>query len=216
MQFTALSNQLFSSTTYRENRVISRIPRAIYERIIYKVDMNIKIKTYRAAIKLAKGFSLIDLMVAMVVIGIGLAITVPAMQGFMNDNRQAEMINRLRNDITFAKNAALKGGNVTIATVGGPVWDVGWAVTDAAAIVLRTAPPLTVPGQTLVSTAGLTTVTFRPGGSITAGGPFTVELCKACIDPLYPNRDKQLTVSVTGRITLNSQFACVPAPAACP
>ena len=167
-------------------------------------------------IKQIRGFSLIDLMIAMAVIGIGLAITIPAMQEFTDANRQSEMINRLVRDITYAKSEAVtRGVPITVSTQvppGGPVWDVGWNVTDAATN-LRTAPPLTVPGQTLISAAGLTTINFRADGSTAA--PFTVELCKACADALYPNRDKQLSVSVTGRVTLNSQFACVGTPV-CP
>ena len=174
-------------------------------------------------IKQIRGFSLIDLMVAMAVIGIGLAITIPAMQEFTDANRQAEIINRLVRDVNYAKSEAVSRGNrVTVATLdAGAVWDVGWTVTDVlTGAVLRTAPPLVVPGQNLISNAGFTTITFRASGALppVAAGvpPFTISLCNACVDAIATPRERQLTVSTTGRITLNSQFACIPPSPVCP
>ena len=175
-------------------------------------------------IKQIRGFSLIDLMVAMAVIGIGLAITIPAMQEFTDANRQAEIINRLVRDMNYAKSEAVSRGNSfrvsTTVPPGGPVWDVGWTITDlATGAIVRTAPPLIVPGQILVSNAGFTTITFRASGALppVAAGvpPFTISLCNACVNAGAPPRERQLTVSTTGRITLNSQFACVPASPIC-
>ena len=169
-------------------------------------------------IKQIRGFSLIDLMVAMAVIGIGLAITIPAMQEFTDANRQAEIINRLVRDVNNAKNAAISlGNNFTIATNGGgAVWDAGWTVTNVATgVVDVTAPALIVPGQTLVSNAGFGTITFRANGFITSAAAVTVSLCNACVNAGAPPRERQLTVSPQGRITLNSQFTCVPASPVC-
>lgn len=170
--------------------------------------------------KKVAGFTLIDLMVAMVVIGIGLAITIPAMNDFTNENRQAEQINRLVRDLTYAKSEAVtRGESFTVRTnnpIGSAQWDGGWEIVDSAtnAISIRTALPITINGQTLISAAGISAVRFRPDGSATP--TFTVELCKACITVGSPNRERQLTVSSTGRISLNSQYQCLPAAPACP
>jgi len=167
-------------------------------------------------IKQIRGFSLIDLMIAMAVIGIGLAITIPAMQEFTDANRQAEIINRLVRDITYAKSEAVsRGTSFTVSTAafgGGATWDVGWTVfnttTPPPLPGVRTAPALVVAGQTLISNAGFGAITFRPSGAITSAVNFTVSLCNACVNAGAPPRERQLTVSPTGRITLNSQFAC--------
>lgn len=165
------------------------------------------------------GITLIELVIAMAVVAIGLVLTVPAMKDFTDTNRQADIINRLVRDITYAKGEAVtRGTGFTVSTVSGTAaWNAGWTIADTATglTVLRTAPPLTIAGQTLLSTAGFTSISFRPDGSQpAAAAAFTVELCQACTN--VANREKQITVSPTGRISLNNQFACVPATPACP
>ena len=167
--------------------------------------------------KHASGFTLIDLMVAMVVIGIGLAITIPAMQNFTNDNRKAEQINKLVHDLTTAKNKAVNSGETycVASTSATPVWDGGWSIADAATnTVIQTSTTQAVANNTLTSSTGTTNICFRPDGTITATAQ--IEFCStnACVEQL--NREKQLTVSTTGRISLNSQYACPPAKALCP
>lgn len=155
------------------------------------------------------GFTLIDLMVSMVVIGIGLAIAVPAMRDFTNVNRQAEEINKLVRDITYAKSEAVTRGCTTaISQTGGTAgnWYDGWQVTACDGTVLRTAAASTLPSITLVEASALTTIGFKASGTTTTAVSFL--LC----DPTtqIDNVDKQLDISVTGRINLNAQHDCTP------
>ncbi len=154
--------------------------------------------------KQTNGFTLIELMIAMVVIGIGLAITVPAMRDFTAANRQTEQINRFVRDLTYAKSEAItRGRRITLTSTGGATWSNGWNITDnAAAETLRTTPAFTIAGLTLVSTGGIGVLNFRPDGTIIAS--FTADLCDA--DTGVVDRDKQVTVSVTGRVSLISQY----------
>ncbi len=161
------------------------------------------------------GFTLIELMVAMAVIGIGLAITVPAMQNFTNVNRKAEQLNKLVRDMTYAKSEAInRGSSYCIrSTTDTATWDGGWRVTNATDTeTLRTSTTIAIPNETISSSGGFTSLCFRPDGSTPTAG-FTIEQCSACFE--IPNREKQLSVSATGRISLNSQYAC-PATPACP
>lgn len=154
------------------------------------------------------GFTLIDLMVAMVVIGIGLAITIPTMRDFTNANRQTEQINRFVRDLTYAKTEAVtRGRTITLTSLTGPIWSGGWNITDGdTGDVLRTTSAFTIPGLTLTSTGGVGVLNFRPDGSI--AGAFNADLCTADTDLV--SRDKQVSVSVTGRVALNAQFAGCP------
>lgn len=169
-------------------------------------------------IKNTAGFTLIDLLVSMTVIAIGLAITIPAMKNFTDANKKAEQINKLVGDLAFCKNEALKGQTCCVNTITGtPVWDGGWTVQDTAIPpnILRTSTTIAVTGQTIASATGNTAICFRsngflPNGAVTA----TIEQCGACVD--IPNREKQINIAPTGRISLNSQFACVPAAPICP
>jgi len=163
------------------------------------------------------GFTLIELLVALTIVSIGLAITVPAMKDFTDTNRQVEQINKFVRDITFAKSEAVtRGETVCVRSASGnAVWDGGWRIEDTAVppIVIRTATTTAIVGQTLASTAGLTSVCFRADGSITQA--FTAEQCKACVHANNPNSERQISVGNTGRITLESNFQCLPAAPAC-
>jgi len=169
--------------------------------------------------KQAAGFTLIDLVVSMAVIGIGLAITIPTMREFTNVNRQTEQINRFVRDLTYAKSEAVtRGESFTVTnTLGTPQWDGGWTIADSATglIVIRNAPPLTIAGQTLTSAGAFTTIRFKSDGTASPTN-FTVELCKACVATAGESREKQVSVSNTGRISLNSQYQCLPAAPVCP
>ncbi len=165
--------------------------------------------------KQTNGFTLIELMIALVVIGIGLAITVPAMRNFTNANRKAEQINKLVSDITYTKSETVTQGKsfCVKSNSGTATWDGGWKIVDKATnTMIRTSTTTTVAGETMASTGGSTQLCFRPDGSVSTA--FAVEQCSACVNTL--NQEKQLKVSVTGRISLNSQYACVPAAPACP
>lgn len=163
------------------------------------------------------GFSLIELVIAMAIVAIGLVLTIPAMQDFTDTNRQAEQINKLVRDITLAKSEAVTRGEsfCVSSTSGTAVWDGGWTVHDATTplVPIRSATTVAITGQVLSSAGGSTTVCFRADGSITQA--FTVEQCKACLFAGNLPNERQIAVSVTGRISLDSQFSCVPAPPAC-
>jgi len=172
--------------------------------------------------KRISGFTLIELVIAMAVVAIGLSLTIPAMRDFTDTNRQAEQINKLVRDITLAKSEAVTRGEtfcVTSGPPGGPatpVWDGGWIVHDATTPLtpIRNAVTVALPGQVLSSAGGFTSVCFRPDGSITPA--FTIEQCKACVFADNLPNERQISVGVTGRISLNSQFSCVPAAPLCP
>ncbi len=168
--------------------------------------------------KQINGFTLIELMIAMVVIGIGLAITIPAMLNFTNTNRKAEQVNKLVRDMTAAKSEAInRGENFCIrSTSATPVWDGGWRITNANdTLTIRTSTTIAIPSETISSSTASSVLCFNPSGSLTnTNVAAAIEQCSACVNTL--NREKQITVTVTGRISLNSQYACVPAAPACP
>jgi len=184
------------------------------------------------------GFTLIELMVAMVVIGIGLAVTVPAMMNFTNANRKSEQVNKLVRSLAYAKSEAVNRGEAVCvsSTSTTAVWDGGWAVFDlATATILNNATTIAVTGESITSSSGATRVCYRASGAVSVNAasyaavgalglpaapvpvlPITIEQCSTnvCVNQL--NREKQLTISATGRVNLNIQFACLPAKAICP
>jgi len=160
--------------------------------------------------KRTSGFTLIELVIAMAVVAIGLAITIPTMRDFTNTNHQAEQINKLTRDFAFAKSEAVaRGESVLVARTGATAgdWYDGWdirVISDNS--LLRTTPALTIPTLTLLETGGASSVTFNASGS--ASPAITIQLCdpNTNIDDI----DKEITITVTGRIALDPKFDCTP------
>ena len=150
-------------------------------------------------------FTLIELVVAMAIISIGLVITIPAMQGFTNANRQSAQINKLVSDFSAAKDAAVNGDGlpVTIAATGA-TWLDGWRITKSDGSILSESPAMNLAGFTLTATAA--SVTFDPTGNTNSA--ITLTLCdtNTTIDGI----EKQLDITVTGRVHLDAQFDCTP------
>ena len=82
------------------------------------------------------GFTIIELMITIAVIGIGLAIGVPAMNQFVLDNRLVSQINTLNSSLALARSEAVKQNELTVVCVSttgsscanNTAWTEGWIV----------------------------------------------------------------------------------------
>lgn len=82
------------------------------------------------------GFNIIELMVAIAVLGILLGIGVPAMQSFIQNNRLTSQINQLSTTFALARSEAVKRNQQVVvcsstsgtACTTGSTWDDGWMV----------------------------------------------------------------------------------------
>lgn len=90
------------------------------------------------------GFTLVELMVTIAVLGILLTIAVPNFQAFIFNNRMTSIANNMLTTLGYARSEAVKrAANVTVCasssgvacTAGG--WESGWVVLDAGGNVLR-------------------------------------------------------------------------------
>lgn len=87
--------------------------------------------------KKSAGFTIIELMITIVVLGIALAFAVPNMQQFIMSNRLTSQLNLLASNLALARNEAVKQNArvVICATTDGEscedegvAWDDGWIV----------------------------------------------------------------------------------------
>ena len=111
----------------------------------------------------AGGFTLIETMVVVAMLGIVAAIVAPSFTGFIGTMNAKTAAFDLINDLTMARSEAIKrNANATVTPVGGN-WSNGWQVT-AGGVQLRErgalASSLSVTGA---PTAG---ITFRPNGRL--------------------------------------------------
>ena len=87
--------------------------------------------------KKSAGFTIVELMITIVVLGIALAFAVPNMQQFIMNNRLTSQLNLLSSNLALARNEAIKQNAfvVVCATTdgescagGGSDWESGWII----------------------------------------------------------------------------------------
>ena len=160
---------------------------------------------------LAPGFTLMELLVTMTVVGILMAIAVPSYRYVTTANRASSEVNALLGDVQMARGEAIKQGQfVSICAstdgatcAGGTVWNTGWIVfSDAAPLGTLEGTDTIVKVQrafsssdTLNSNHAIAALTFnREGIVVNLGQGFTFTL----IDPISNNA--QFTRCLSGTI----------------
>lgn len=157
------------------------------------------------------GFTLIELIITLTIIGVMAAIAVPSLSTFMESNRLTALTNDLIADISLARNEAIKRGAQTgicgsptsPSCAGGANWNGGWLVfVDAdnngawsandIQIKVREAVP-----QNCTLTPQTSTMIFsRMGAATTGSGTYTI-----CNNKINKKRD--ININTLGRTNLS-------------
>lgn len=97
------------------------------------------------------GFTLVELMIALAVLAIMVAIATPSFREISLNNRSSSSINNLLADLSMARSEAVKvARTASVAALGGD-WNTGWevfedtngnGVRDAGEELIKTAPPV--------------------------------------------------------------------------
>lgn len=189
-------------------------------------------KQHSTSTRQARGFTIIELMVAVAVLGVLLAIAVPTFSEIIRNNRTAAQANALVGALTIARNEAAKRGlPITLCaatadqtgcagdTVGD--WDNGWLVfvdsngtagtldTASGDALLQTSSPVNTALRLRTNSVGF--VRYGRSGALTNGSAFAAGTTVARFELQHSgctgDNLRVLQIDRTGRVNL-TRAAC--------
>jgi len=164
------------------------------------------------------GFTLLELLITVAIISIVMAIAVPSMTTFTQNDRLTTNINTLIGHLAYARSEAVKrnqqvsicsSNNATTCTGGN--WQDGWIVYidadgdnsfTAGEEVLRAQQALE--GANTLTTAIGTQVTYDYRGFVNAASVGNFQLCDGRSGP----HGKTIRISTTGRVRIEDGSTC--------
>ena len=165
--------------------------------------------------KVGRGFTLIELMVAIAVVAILMTTGVPAFSSLIGNNRLAAQAADFQGSLGYARSEAIRRGQNVVVGASQPVtgnqFGGGWVmwvdsnsngVLDAGEVTLKSHADLG--GNTFKSSGTQTTVSFLPTGFLNAASTFTIKLC----DNRTGAVGQMFTLLGSGMTDLNQSASC--------
>ena len=149
--------------------------------------------------KYIKGFTLLELMITLAIVGIVAAIAVPSMTSMVNNSKAERITGLFKQDLQFARSYAISRGEVVRMTAIDGGWQI---VAETTGDTLKTRDILddTI---TLTSTNGLNSVAFTATGQIESTDTITIRT-SGCTG----NEDKSFSLLRSGQIA-ETELACI-------
>ena len=149
--------------------------------------------------KLSNGFTMIELLVAVTVVGIVLAIALPSYDTVVKNNCLTTNTNSLVTSLQMARSESTKlRQNISVIAKGGD-WSTGWTVQDPVATVLN---DVTLTCTLTTVTNADTTIVYEPTGFIDF--PTSFDVC----DDRTGETGRQISINMVGRPNTNRNFVC--------
>ncbi len=147
------------------------------------------------------GFTVIELLVAVAVAAIILALGVPSFTNVIKNNRLSTQANSIITAIAIARSEAAKLGQSVVLTAtdgsdGNNEWGPGWKVTNTGGTTTYLTQEALQGSSTLDSEGDFTTFTFSPSGWVDNADVF--DLC----DDRTGETGRQITLTATGRVSV--------------
>lgn len=175
--------------------------------------MNVPISTVgtKGVYSNLNGFTLIEVMVVIIVLGILAAISVPAFQDTILTTKIRSYANSFISSTRLARAEAIKRNtpvSLCVSTDGASCgtggWQQGWIIITGTTVIQRQQAVTT--GYKITESSGLTSLTFQPTGIGATQSTFTI--CRAT--PSVGNQERVVTISATGKstVTKTTNGAC--------
>ena len=166
--------------------------------------------------KLLQGFTLIEVLIVVAIIGITLAIAAPSFQSMLTSNRLTTSANNLLSALQLAKSEAIKSNRLVIVSNNGS-WESGWFVFadndqshafNGTESIISSFDALNTGYK--VNNASANIIIYRPDGRST-----TVESFYFC-SPANTEDYRKLVIQSSGRIQVQKPTAGVNYATVCP
>lgn len=174
----------------------------------YALNTLKKLHSARAKPSALKGFSLVELMVAIAVLGILTTIAIPSFKETILNFKLRSYANALVSNVYLARSEAIKANapvtlcvstNGTSCAAGG--WEQGWIVLSGTTVVQRQQALTT--GYKITDSIGLSSLTFQSTGIGSTQAALTI--CRAT--PEVGSQERVVTISATGRPSVSKTTA---------
>lgn len=147
------------------------------------------------------GFTLVEVMIVLAVMGMIAAIAVPSFKSIINTNSLATQANDLVGALNYARSEAVKRRQtVTLTSNNGNNWKDGWAIALADGTLLRNYDALKG-NTTLTTTTG--TIQYLSSGFTNNAANVTFTLCVNSGEA-----GRQVQLSPIGRPHTDTDFVC--------
>ena len=164
----------------------------------------------KISVRSSRGVTLIELMIGLVIIGVGLTVALPGFQGMIARNQRATQVNEMLLAINLARSEASRRGSTVsvqaVLTLSGSTcgassneFNCGWCVVPGNQAncnlpVIRAFQPLAA-GTTLnlVNDGGNTALRFSPLGGVVGQTIIDIDLC------IVGQQGRRIHISPIGR-----------------
>jgi type IV fimbrial biogenesis protein FimT len=118
------------------------------------------------------GFTLVELLIVMTILGIMMALGIPSFQNFIGSQRAKSVSSDLMTSLLMARSEAIKRNtDVTVTPLTANTWTSGWTVA-AGATTIQTAAA--IDNLTLTSPTSTPSVTFKGTGRPSAAAKWQI------------------------------------------
>lgn len=143
-----------------------------------------------------RGFTLIELMVTIAILGILMAVGTPSLHTWLTNKQSEAMLSQLLNDLSFARSHAISNSTDVVIEPGSS-WEDGWTVReDTSSVDLRVATP---PEDATISASFTGALGFDAYGLASNTGALTLQLAGCTGSRVY-----QVNLSVSGQTTVTT------------